>query len=317
MPLLDHISGQSVLVTGASGFIGSHLCRRLCGVGARVSAVSRADRAADLAGPRWVRGDIDDIASVRRLLGAIKPDVIFHLASHVAGARDLELVLPTFHGNLMTTVNLLTAATEIGCQRIVVAGSLEEPDAGEAAAVPCSPYAAAKWAGSAYARMFHQLYQTPVVIARLFMVYGPDQPDLRKLVPYVITSLLQEQAPRLSSGQRQVDWIYVDDVVDGLLAAAWTPGVEGRTIELGSGRLTPIHAVVRQIVELIGARVEPIFGTLPDRPMEQVRVADIGATYRALGWRPNTALKQGLQHTIDWYRRQQARSAQIGGAAIG
>jgi nucleoside-diphosphate-sugar epimerase len=91
----------------------------------------------------------------------------------------------------------------------------------------CSPYAAAKFAASAYGRMFHALYHTPVTILRLFMVYGPGQQDLRKLVPYVTLALLKGEMPRVSSGVREVDRIYVDDVAAGYLAAATATGVEG------------------------------------------------------------------------------------------
>ncbi len=123
------------------------------------------------------------------------------------------------------------ACTEIGCHRIVLAGSLEEPDLDQGSGPPSSPYAAAKWASNAYARMFHDLYQTPVVTAKLFMVYGPEQ-NPRFLIPHVISSLLEGVAPKVSSGNRSVDWIYVDDVVSGLLAMADAPDIEGGTIDL-------------------------------------------------------------------------------------
>ena len=130
--------------------------------------------------------------------GDIRPDVIFHLASHVKGAPNLEHVLPTFRSNLQSTVNLLTLATEKGCQRMVITGSLAEPEPGTKQTFPSAPYAAAKWASSGYARMFHALYKLPVVIARVFMVYGPAQQDLTKLIPYVTLSLLRGRGRRLA-----------------------------------------------------------------------------------------------------------------------
>ncbi|MGC2064074.1 MAG: NAD(P)-dependent oxidoreductase [Thermodesulfovibrionales bacterium] len=296
------LSDQRILVTGASGFIGSHLCRSLHKSGAEVHAVSRKTYTSDDPCLHWWQGDLSDIEVVRKIISAVKPDIIFHLASHVAGARHLDLVLPMFNSNLCAAVNILTVATETGCRRIVLAGSLEEPGLNDNEMVPCSPYAAAKWAASMYARMFYALYKTPVVIARLFMVYGPGQNDLSKLVPYVTLSLLREEAPKLSSGKREVDWIYVEDVVDGLIAMAHSPKVNGCTIDLGSGNLVAIRTVVEHIAEYIDSPVKPLFGALADRPMEQVRVANTATTYDAIRWKPTTSLEKGLERTVNWYK---------------
>jgi UDP-glucose 4-epimerase len=292
-----------VLITGASGFIGSHLCDRLRQSGSEVHAVSRAGRSSGDSCLRWWRADLSELAAVRETLTAIQPDAIFHLASHVAGARDPELVLPTFRSNLVSTVNLLTVAREIGCRRFVLTSSMEEPVPGDADAPPSSPYAAAKSAGTAYARMFHALFQLPVVILRVFMVYGPGQRDVRKLVPYVTLSLLRGESPKLTSGGRGVDWIYVGDVVEALVSAALTPGLDGRTVDVGSGRLTPVKTVVEHLVRLINPDIVPVFGALPDRPLEQIRVADTAASRALMSWGPAVLLEEGLPLTVDWYRR--------------
>ncbi len=297
------LSGRQVLVTGAGGFIGAHLCRKLVSVGARVHATSREEQpgGGDLS---WHRLDLADRAATGKLVEEVSPEIVFHLASHVAGAREVELVAPTFDANLASTVHLLTAVKHHGCRRFIQVGSLEEPGLGEPLAVPSSPYAAAKMAASAYARMFHALYGTPVVLARLFMVYGPAQKDLRKLVPYLVLSLLRGRRPKLSSGNREVDWIYVDDVVDGLILAAERDGNEGQRVDLGSGKLVPLRKVVETLYRLLAPGLHPPFGTLPDRAMEQVRQARPAESYERLGWRPKIALEVGLAATADWYRRQ-------------
>jgi len=295
--LADH----PVLVTGARGFIGAHLCRRLAELGAQVHGVSRREHDDETA--RWHQLDLADAKAVEKLIDEVQPGVIFHLASHVYGGRDLALVRPTFDSNLVSTVNLLEAIERVGCcRRFLLTGSLEEPGDDEPLAPPASPYAAAKAAASAYAKMFHALYGTPVVRARLFMVYGPAQKDLKKLIPYVSLSLASGREIKLSSGLRPVDWVYVDDVAEGLVRAAEAPGLEGRRIDLGTGKLVTIRGVVETLFRLAGAEGEPPFGTLPDRPFEQVRSAEAEATHELLGWHPSTPVEEGLRKTFEWYR---------------
>ncbi|MGB8030159.1 MAG: SDR family NAD(P)-dependent oxidoreductase [Terracidiphilus sp.] len=302
-------NGQRILVTGASGFIGSHLCRRLRQDGAEVHAVYRSQPPADAEQLHWWQADLADLAEVKRIVRESRPDVIYHLASHVKGAPDLEHVIPTFQSNLQSTVNLLTVAADSTCRRIVLTGSLAEPDVQNGELFPSAPYAAAKWASSGYARMFHALYQLPVVIARVFMVYGPGQKDLTKLIPYVTLSLLQGQAPKISSGGRLVDWIYVSDVVDGFLKLGQASNIEGATIELGSGSLISIREIVQRVADIISPGVKLDFGALPDRPMEPMRIAKSAETEEKIGWKPEVSLDDGLRHTVDWYRAQLRQSA--------
>jgi nucleoside-diphosphate-sugar epimerase len=302
------LRGAAVLVTGASGFIGRHLVARLVLAGARVLATTRAaapppDLAAESgAGVEWHRLDLGDAGAVAALVARLRPDLVLHLASLVKGARDRALVLPSFEANLASTVRLLDAAAEHGCRRFVQLGSLEEPPIDEPARAPASPYAAAKAAATAYCRMYAELYGLPVVVARVFMVYGPGPQDAAKLVPYVTRTLLRGETPRLSSGRRAVDWIYVEDVVEGLLRLATAEGVAGRVIDLGSGELATVADVVRRLYRILGRRDEPPFGSLDDRPLEQVRRADLAATAAALGWRPAVDLDSGLRRTVAWFR---------------
>lgn len=298
-------SGRRVLVTGHRGFIGATLARRLLEAGADVRGVTRAPGGAE-AGSLIpvVACDLSSLEDCRRALALTQPDCILHLAGHPFGARDLERVLPTLRDNLVATVNLLTAAAEAHTGRILITGSLEEPDT-DVDPIPSSPYAASKWAGSVYARMFHRIYALPVVIARVFMVYGPGQREATKLIPAVIASLSRGEAPRISAGDRRVDWIHVEDVVTGLLLAAETEGLEGRTVDIGTGVLTTVGDVVRQLATLFPDAPPPLFGSVASRPFEQVRAADVEATRQALGWVPGVSLPEGLASTVAWTRASQ------------
>jgi UDP-glucose 4-epimerase len=305
------LTGKRILVTGANGFIGAHLCRRLCKEGAEVHAVYRSHCHNEADAHHWWQADLADLKSVQQIVGKSRPDVIFHLASHVKGAPGLEHVLPTFQSNLQSTVNLLTVAAETTCPRVVLTGSLAEPEVENGELFPSAPYAAAKWACTGYARMFHALYKLPTVIARVFMVYGPAQIDLTKLIPYVTLSLLQGKAPKITSGDRLVDWIYVSDVVNGFVELAESPNADGATVDLGSGSLISIREIVQQLEKVIGNGIEPEFGALPDRPMEPTRTARTADALALIGWKPEVTLQEGLQRTVDWYRAELERSPEI------
>jgi nucleoside-diphosphate-sugar epimerase len=293
-----------VLVTGHRGFIGASLSRRLLEAGADLRGVSRFQSGDEDSSFQVVPCDLSNSDDCRRAIALTQPDSIIHLAGHPFGARDLERVLPTLRDNLVATVNLLAAAAEARTSRVLITGSLEEPDA-DVDPIPSSPYAASKWAASVYARMFHRLYSLPVVIARVFMVYGPGQSEPTKLIPSVIATLSRGEAPRISAGDRPVDWIYVDDVVTGLLNATETEGLDGRTIDIGTGVLTTVGDVVRMLATLFPGAPAPMFGSVALRPFEQVRAADIEATRRALAWAPSVSLPEGLASTVAWARASQ------------
>ena len=298
------LDNLKILVTGGGGFIGEHLCRHLRDSGSEVHATSRKQRdATDDTGPIWWRADMADFTDARRILSAVKPDIVYHLSGAVGASPDLELVLPTYQSLLTSVVNMLVLATETGCRRIVLAASLTEPSASFAESTPQSPYAAAKWAAGGYSRMFHSLYQTPVAILRPFMTYGPGQAT-SKLIPSVTLSLLRGESPKLSSGRLKADWVYIADVIDGFLLAATAPNIDGRTIELGSGALVSISDIVDQLIALTGTNIKPLFGVLPDRPGEQERAADTATASELLGWRATTALTSGLRQTVNWFRAE-------------
>jgi nucleoside-diphosphate-sugar epimerase len=290
-----------VLITGGAGFIGSHLCRRLCEEGAEVHATSRVQRATSQGGPTWWQTDLADHAAARRLLSVVRPHIIYHLAGSVDASPRFDLVLPTYRSLLTSAINVLAEATEAGCQRIVLIASFTEPLPDQVEPTPGSPYAAAKWAASGYGRMFHRLYQAPVVIVRPFMVYGPAQANT-KLIPAATLSLLKGDAPKLSSGRLRADWVYIADTIDAMLAAATVPGIDGTTIDVGSGSLVSIRSVVSQLTEIVGGPIAPIFGALPDRPGEHEVAANVAVAMGMLGWKATTPLESGLRETVEWYK---------------
>ena len=291
---MDAFSDRRVLVTGASGFIGIHLCQALELRGAKLLRVSRS-----------LGTDVADTELVDRVVGDFKPQSIFHLASRVTGSRNATEVLPTFRDNLLSTVNLLTAAHKHGVQRMLCMGSLQEPDAIHPGPAN-SPYAASKQAVTAYVHMFASLYGLSVTIARPLMVYGPGQADTSKVLPYVITRLLTGQPAELSSCRHSFDWVHVSDVVNAVLAIHEAKDVDGATVDIGTGRLTSVRDVVSAAAAILDSENLLNFGVLKDRAGEPLRIADVAETFRTTGWRYGLDLTEGLRDTVAWYRQSGA-----------
>jgi UDP-glucose 4-epimerase len=303
MDLAWSYRGMKVLITGASGFLGSHLAERLASAGARLHLVARSPAPGKPPGC-WYQQDLSDARGTEELIRRIEPELIFHLTSESRGGTELDNVLPTFRNDLACAVNCLVAATNIRCRRMVMTGSLEEPDTRSPIQYPAvmslTPYAVAKYATRIYTDLFVAAYRLPLVTVIPFMTYGPRQKPF-KIVPYTILTLLAGGQPRLSSGKRLVDWIYVDDVIESLTAAGITPDIEGKAFEVGSSELVSIASVADLIASLIPGSKKIIFGSEPDRGRDRVSNTVSAAQY--LGWQPRISLRQGLEATIDWYRR--------------
>jgi UDP-glucose 4-epimerase len=295
--------GRRCLVTGAAGFIGLVLCRMLYAAGIEVHAMSRRHPGVEHVA-QWHPCDVADADQVKAAMKAARPDVVFHLASIVDGSRDFRLVLPMLHSNLLGFVHVASEAAELGCSRIVTVGSLQEPDQ-TLPAVPNSPLAAAKYAASMYARMFATVQGLPVVIARPYMVYGVGQLDRAKVIPHIITRILAGLDVPLSTARHAFDWVFVDDVAEALIATAATPGIEGRTIDIGYGKLTTVADVARGLAARLNAPEALHFGVLPDRKLEPTRCSDVVQTEQLIGWRPSIALDEGLDRTVAWWRELQ------------
>lgn len=302
---------ETALVTGGAGFLGAHLVERLLADGWRVHATSRSDRVSDCDRLTFHRANLADLEVAKRILQAVGPQVVFHLAGSVGAAPDQTLVLDTYHSHATSTLNLLSLADEFGLRRVVLAGSMLEPTGDLAQCVPSSPYAAAKLTTTLYARMFHHLYRTPVVIVRPFMTFGPGQHP-EKILPYVINQLSNGVSPRLSSGKWRADWIYVSDVIDGMISAMEAPGAEGAEIDLGRGELMSTREVVSAVHALMKSAVPLRFGDLEDRPAAPERTAETSIPLELLNWSPRVSIEDGLRRTIEWFEAQQSTGSADG-----
>ena len=315
------LNGRRVLVTGAGGFIGSHLCEALVQGGAQVRAflryTSRQDLGnLDLVPPEVrdaievVRGDLRDAASVRRaVLGC---QVVFHLGAVISVPYSFASPVEFAATNALGTLYVLEAARDAGVGRVVHTSTSEVY--GTARYVPIdeghplqaqSPYAASKIAGDKMAEAFHLAFGLPVVTIRPFNTYGPRQSS-RAVVPTILTQLLSRQNPlRLGSLHPRRDLTYVSDTVEGFLRAGECPAAIGQVVQLGIGRSVSVEELVRLSSDLVGWRapVEVQPGRVrPNQSEVHELLSDNANAMRLLSWEPSVSLEQGLAKTADWIR---------------
>ena len=314
---MDSLSGARVLVTGASGFIGSHLTRRLVDDGADVHALTSAVSSVyptRLVGLRddivLHEGNLNDQGAMRALARVVRPEYVFHLGAYTHVGKSWERIDECTQTNVAGTVNLLRAIEDTGYRRLVftgtseIYGAIEVPFREDAAVDPGSPYAVSKYAAERFCRMLHRGRGWPIVLLRPFNAYGPAQsPD--RVIPEVIVRALEGRELQMTSGTQTREFNYVVDLVDGFVRTALTPGIEGELLNLGCGEEIAVADLATKILALMGDPIEVKIGALPERPNEIPRMcSDSTKARELLGWEPAHTLDDGLQRTIEWYERE-------------
>jgi UDP-glucose 4-epimerase len=294
-----------IFLTGATGFIGRRLAERLITAGAEVTALvlpSEIDLLPE--GVRVIPGDITIPETVTEAIATTQPALIIHLAAIGITNPDLPFTAACAV-NVGGVINVLDAARQVeAINRIVLVGSSYEYGARRAddGLDPFNAYSASKVAAWAFARAAYNTWDAPIVWMRLFQVYGPGQRE-QALIPAAIRAALDGDDFRMTAGEQQRDFVFIEDVIEGVLAAAIAPGIEGRALDVGTGQLHRIRAAVERIWALSGARGRILAGALPYRPGEVPAIpADVDRTRRLTGWEAQVELATGLQKTIEAMR---------------
>jgi nucleoside-diphosphate-sugar epimerase len=318
MEQLDSLRDLDVLVTGATGFMGSHLCARLVTAGVKLSVLVRPhSRSERMAGrpprpkdARFLEADITDGDAVGRAVAAASPQVVFHLAALTDVRRDPTLQEPCNAVNLQGTLNLAEGLKAIPVRRVVHLGTCEEYGDGEApfeedaATLPVSPYSASKAAATLHMQELGRQGMLPVVVLRPFLTYGPGQ-DSGRFISQAIRAALENRPFPMTPGQQTREFNHIDDIVGGILRASVTPEIEGEIINLTSGDEWKLLDVAELIFRLAGSKALPDPGALTYREGEAMRF--FGKTdkcRRVLGYTPKINLQDGLRDLIAW---EQAR----------
>lgn len=315
--------GRKVLVTGAGGFIGSHLTEELVRQGAKTRAMVRyvSDGNWGFLGDSPLRNEIEvsagDIADRDSVLGAAQGvDVIFHLAALVAIPYSYRAPESYVRANITGTLNVLQAARELGVARLVHTSTSEVY--GTARYVPIdeahplqgqSPYSASKIGADKIAESFHLSFGVPVTTVRPFNTFGPRQ-SARAVIPTIIGQCLDGDVVRLGSLSPTRDFTYVSDTVAGFLCAGSVEGAVGETINLGVGQEISIGDLAKTIAGVMGKTMKVVSEDERLRPpgseVERLRSNNTKAR-DVLKWQPRVGLEDGLRLTVDWLTENRHR----------
>jgi CDP-glucose 4,6-dehydratase len=310
------------LVTGANGFVASHLARALLARGDAVSALDREARPLSGLALQGIEAEVErldadvrDAALVDSILDSGQFDVVFHLAAHTIVGSAMTDPASTFDINVRGTWTLLEACRRAEVPAVVVASSdkaygppEELPYREEMALRPASPYEASKAAADLIALSYRRAYGLPVAVTRFANIYGGGDLNFSRLVPEAVTAVLDGRRPVIrSDGTPERDLLYVEDAVAAYLAIERAVGAggpaAGQALNAGGDRPYSVAEVVALISQVAGTGIEPeIRGT--GNPAGEIdrQYVDSTRLREITGWRPEFELRDGIARTIDWYR---------------
>ncbi len=309
---------KPVLVTGAGGFIGSHLVEALVQAGARVRAFIRYTSRGDIGLlnflPKEVLSEVEIIAGDLRDAHAIEQyvarcEVVFHLGALISIPYSYLHPDEVVQTNILGTLNILQACRAAGIERLICTSTSEVYGTARYAPIDenhplqgQSPYSASKIGADKLAESFYCAYNLPVVTVRPFNTFGPRQ-SARAVIPTIITQALYQDVVHLGNLNSTRDFTYISDTVSGFLAAAETANVEGKTFNLGTGEEISIGALAHMVFQILGKqeRIEIDGERLrPERSEVMRLISDNSLAKHELGWKPQVSFEEGLRRTIQW-----------------
>jgi len=311
---------KTVLVTGAGGFIGSHLVERLHAEGAQVRAFVRYNSRGDpglirqlapaiTAQIQVIGGDIRDASAI--LQATEKVDLVFHLGALISIPYSYLHPREVAESNFLGTLNVLLACRQNQVARLVHISTSEVYGTGRYTPMDeshplqgQSPYSASKIGADKLAESFYCTYGLPVVTVRPFNTFGPRQSG-RAVIPTIITQALTADSIQLGNLDTLRDFTYVDDTVDGFIKAAEAAQVEGQTFNLGTGRGIRVGELAARITQIVGRQVEVRQDPArlrPDKSEVLQLLSDNSLARQVLQWEPRVSLDKGLARTIEWIR---------------
>ncbi|OAS20520.1 hypothetical protein A8708_18315 [Paenibacillus oryzisoli] len=300
---------KRILITGASGFVGKRLISFFVNNNySQIYAISR-----DLHNEKqkkdnvsYISCDLEDSEQISCLLTEIRPHYIYHLAADTRPSRELKDLHSMIQSNIMGTTNLLSSIVKVSLniECVILAGTCEEyglnnqPFDENMVVSPISMYSGTKAAANAITKMFHNLFQVPIVIVRPSLIYGPGQSE-RFFIPQAIGKLLNHQDFHMTLGEQTRDFIYIDDVVEGLVRISECKTLIGETVNLAYGSSYSLKKIVDKLFSFVNSNSKVYYGSVPYRPSE-IMSFDVSnqKLFTHTGWKPQITIEEGIDKTV-------------------
>lgn len=306
--------GRPVLVTGASGFVGSHLVKKLISEKSKVITLSQKGLKPRISTIDEI-GSVENFGILNNIIKKYKVNTIFHLAAQPIVEVGQANPLSTFEVNIRGTWNILEAARENNIQKVIVASTVhvygdnpKVPFKEEYFPQPSRPYETSKACADLLAQSFADTYDLPVEIPRFVNIYGPGDLNFSRLIPKVIKSILSGEQPEVWDIGSIRDFLYIDDVITAYLMLAEKKldgGKRLRVFNFGTGKPIKIYDLVLKIIKLSNKKINLKMEKLPEERSNEIKkqYVSIAKAKRELNWYPKISLGKGLAETFNWYKK--------------
>ena len=300
---------KNLLIVGGTGFIGRHLAFRAIknGFDTQVLSLNELETEKRIEGVKYISADVSNYLDLKEKIPK-QIEYIVNLSGYINHSSFKEGGSKTIDTHLGGTLNILKLVDWKNLKRFIQIGSSDEygnnpaPQKEDMPLNPISSYAYSKSSSADLLQMLHRNEALPVVILRLFLVFGAEQ-DQKRFIPQIITGCLSDSIFPVSAGEQLRDFCYVENIIDGIFLSMETDDANGHIINLGSGNPISIRNVINLIKKDIGLG-RPEFGKIPYRHNENMKLyADISKAKRILGWKEAINFEEGIKNTIDFYRK--------------
>lgn len=297
----NYWTNRHILITGAGGFVGSHLAKKLSELGAEVVSMIRRDGGVDVAKRDALEPFFHN-----------KPSVVFHLAGEAVVERGQESPYDTFRTNVLGTLNVLELSRIYAIPKIIIASTAQvygegtPPFREDDPPRPSRPYETSKTATDLLAQSYADSFHLGVLIPRFANIYGPGDTNLTRLIPKVLEHILKGKPIPVWGGTAKREYLYIDDAIDAYLMLGAISDVKlerNRIFNFGSGNPIAVWDLIKTIGKIAGAKIKII----KEKDVREGEITDQYVSWekskRMLGWNPRVTVNEGLEHTVAWYKK--------------